>query len=194
MKNSNRLKKTFSFIVTAAIAFTLLTFTLFTSNAAILTPEQEHAFRVPTPIISVQAHVQNDGWHLSEETIGEIGVTVGTTGRSLRLECLRIGFVYGLTASQGGIMVNTHIAGIGWTGYQKAPGGTKIECGTTGQSRAIEAIQIRLYGEISRYYDVVYKLHLANTGWTDTRKNGTTCGTTGWGRRSEALSVKLVRR
>lgn len=37
--------------------------------------------------------------------------------------------------------------------------------GTTGQSKHIEAMRIRLTGEVAQYADVYYRMHVANFGW-----------------------------
>ncbi len=39
-------------------------------------------------------------------------------------------------------------------------------CGTTGQSRQLEAVKIRLTGELAKHMDVWYRVHSANVGWS----------------------------
>ena len=50
---------------------------------------------------------------------------------------------------------------IGWQGYVKN-GETS---GTSGQSLRLEAIKIRLTGEMSKKYDIYYKVHAQGFGW-----------------------------
>jgi len=56
----------------------------------------------------------------------------------------------------------------------------------------MEAVQIRLTGEVSSRYDVYYRVHLANTGWLGWAKNGDTAGSVGCGIRMEAVQIKLA--
>lgn len=190
MKSTNKLKKLISMIVTMVISVTMLAFATGTTTA------DAPNYCSPYPALRVQAHVQNDGWQdpvtkiMGDRSDPNASITVGTTGRSLRLEALRIGII-NRPVGGGGIEVNAHLAGTGWTGFKRANLPDMLEIGTTGQSRAIEAIQIRLTGSLRRYYTIEYRLHLAGTGWTNYSRNGMTCGTTGQARRAEALEIRI---
>lgn len=190
MINTSTIKSTgfrriISLIVTLVTAVTMLSLTVSSANAA--------AYPY-VPTIAAQAHVQNDGWQGTRTSSALNGITIGTTGRSLRMECIQLG-LYNAPASFGGIMVETHVANVGWTGYRKANCNGSLISGTVGQGNAIEAVRIQLYGPIANYYNVEYKLHLANTGWENTmHRNGAVAGTTGRGIRSEALFVRLTRK
>ena len=52
--------------------------------------------------------------------------------------------------------------------------------GTTGQGKRLEAIQMRLTGELAAHYDIRYQVHIQtygdNQGWV---YNGALAGTTG---------------
>lgn len=80
--------------------------------------------------IEASAHIKNEGWKdyskITKETI------IGTTGKSARLECLKL---------KGNIEYRVHIQGSGWTVWTKVDG--IVTMGTVGQSLRIEAIQIR---------------------------------------------------
>lgn len=65
--------------------------------------------------------------------------------------------------------------------------------GTTGESRRLEAIRIRLLGEIANRYNVLYQAHVENYGWLSWTKNGEYCGSQGYGLRLEALRIRLVK-
>jgi uncharacterized protein YjdB len=135
------------------------------------------------PIITYSAHVQNIGWMSS---VNDDSVA-GTTGRSLRLEALKITkpSVQGLT---GNIYYTACVTGKGW--LSEVSGGQVA--GTTGESRAIEAIKIRLDGTLADYYDVYYQLHTSNVGWMNWAKNGAMAGTYGFSKRAEAIRIVLV--
>ena len=56
----------------------------------------------------------------------------------------------------------------------------------------MEAIEIKLAGELANKYDVYYRAHVANIGWQDWVKNGALTGTTGQSRQMEAIEIELV--
>ena len=64
--------------------------------------------------------------------------------------------------------------------------------GTTGQSKRMEAIKIRLTGEAAEKYDIYYRVHSQNFGWLDWSKNGEPSGTAGYSYRMEAIQIVLV--
>ncbi|MCL1847416.1 MAG: N-acetylmuramoyl-L-alanine amidase [Coriobacteriia bacterium] len=132
--------------------------------------------------VQYSTHVQNVGW----QGYAADGATAGTTGRSLRVEALRVSLVN--QQYPGGIQYNAHCALLGWQGWKN---GGQI-AGTTGQSRQVEAIQIRLTGEMADRYDVYYRVHCANFGWLGWAKNGASAGSAGYGYRMEALQIMLV--
>lgn len=130
--------------------------------------------------VSIQAHVQNIGW------MGWASGTAGTTGRSLRMEAVRIGLNGGSVS--GGIEYRTHIQNIGWESGWAANGSTS---GTEGRSLRLEAFQLRLTGDIANYYDVYYRAHIQNYGWLGWTCNGQSAGSSGCSYRMEALQVQL---
>jgi uncharacterized protein YjdB len=185
MKNSNRLSKLISLLVSLMTAVTLLTFAAPSANAA--------SYQRYIPYLQAQGHVQNDGWHGVTTASGGIGVTIGTTGRSLRLESIRIGLC-NVPGNIGGIELSAYVDGVGWktskSGYQRM-----AESGTTGLGLAVEAVKLKLYGPIANDYDILYSVHLANSGWMHRMvSNGAEAGRAGYPCRVEALYVKLVRK
>ncbi|MBS6479743.1 MAG: hypothetical protein KH350_09710, partial [Collinsella sp.] len=98
--------------------------------------------------VSVSAHVQNIGWM---DPVGS-GKVAGTTGRGLNLEALKISLeVDGATSQEqiaNALSVEAHVSNVGW----QAAVGNGGTAGTTGQSRAVEALRVRLSGELSARY------------------------------------------
>jgi uncharacterized protein YjdB len=91
------------------------------------------------------------------------------------------------TAAARVICYRAHVANVGWQ---------SVRCdgaiaGTTGQSRAIEALEIAVAG----VGGVCANAHLQDVGWQGTRCAGDggqiTVGTTGQSRRMEALAVSV---
>jgi uncharacterized protein YjdB len=64
--------------------------------------------------------------------------------------------------------------------------------GTEGQSRRIEAAEIKLTGDKKDNYDIYYRAHMKDIGWGDWVNNGATAGTTGQSRRVEAVEIRIV--
>ena len=131
------------------------------------------------PFLKVQTHVQNIGW---QSPVSD-GMVAGTTGRSLRVEALRIKFDPAIVS--GGIMIRTHVANIGWQNW------TSSTAGTTGRSLGVEAVQIRLTGDAETQYDVWYRVHSANFGWLGWTKNGGSAGSEGYARSVEAVEIAV---
>lgn len=117
----------------------------------------------PTPVtyIGTSAHVQDVGWKTYTQTIG-------TTGKSLRLEAFVL---------PAGIEGEGHIQDLGWTARRKS--GEII--GTAGSAKRLEAI--KLYGNIK------YRVHIQGIGWTGWVESGQVAGTTGQFKRIEAIEI-----
>lgn len=130
--------------------------------------------------VAMEGHSQRVGWG---SAVGNGGV-VGTTGRSLRLEAIRVNTL-GWDVS-GGIELDGHVQGIGWMGYRNG------YTGTTGQGKRLEAVRMRLTGDAIRTYDIYYRVHVAHIGWLDWTYNGRDAGTSGMAARAEAVQYKIV--
>lgn len=138
-------------------------------------------------MLTYQTHVQDYGW------LGWVKDynTGGTTGLAKRLEGVRIKVnpnAYAGSVS-GSVEYRTHIQNIGWESDWKSDGEMS---GTEGRSLRLEAIQIRLTGELAEKYDVYYRTHIQNFGWLGWAKNGETAGSEGLSLRMEALQIVLV--
>ena len=64
--------------------------------------------------------------------------------------------------------------------------------GTVGQAKRLEAIRIRLTGEMSQKYDIYYRVHSQTYGWMGWAKNGAAAGTSGYAKRLEGIQIVLV--
>lgn len=64
--------------------------------------------------------------------------------------------------------------------------------GTSGQAKRLEAIRIRLTGELAKHFDVYYRVHAQSFGWMGWAKNGEAAGTAGYSYRLEAINIKLI--
>ncbi len=138
-------------------------------------------------VVSVRAvaHVQRAGTLPVSTGVGQV---VGTTGKSRRLESMRLS-LSGQSLS-GGIEYQAHVQRTGWQGWRA--NGTMA--GTQGKARRIEAIRICLTGQMGEQYDVWYRVHVQRHGWMAWAKNGAAAGTTGKALRAEAVQVVIVRK
>jgi len=89
-----------------------------------------------------------------------------------------------------GIAYCTHVQKVGWQSWRR----NGSMSGTSGRSLRLEAIQIKLYGEMANKYDVYYRVHAQHMGWMTWAKNGANSGTAGFGWRLEGIQVVLVRK
>lgn len=133
--------------------------------------------------VRYQTHVQTYGWQNNVSN----GQTSGTTGKSKRLEAIRLSIQN--TQYKGSILYRTHIQTFGWESNWKADGEMS---GTSGKAKRLEAIQIQLTGEMAKYYDVYYRVHAQRFGWLDWAKNGQSAGTAGYAYRLEGIQIVLV--
>jgi|GEM_PF-1483432 len=135
------------------------------------------------PVVSYSAHVQSIGWTDYVESSGKCG----TTGKSLRIEGLKIK-ITDRNGSAGNVEYCSYVQKEGWQTYA-ANGGLS---GTTGKSRRIEAVRIRFTGDLEEKYDIYYRAYVQKFGWLDWAKNDEIAGTMEYGYRMEMLQIAIV--
>lgn len=148
-----------------------------------------------TPTVTYFVHAQSYGW--MKPVIQ--GKTAGTTGQAKRLEA--IGIALNLNGLSGGLEYRVHAQTYGWMDWvnanttgtsQAAMIASRQYAGTIGQAKRLEAIQIRLTGELAQKYEVLYRVHRQTYGWSAWTRDGETAGTTGQGKRLESIEIKLI--
>ena len=133
--------------------------------------------------LNYTGHVQNIGW---QSWVSD-GEKAGTSGKSLRIEGLKIKVISSLS---GSIEYRTHVQNIGWQSWVK----DGAMAGTSGKSLRLEAMNIRLTGDLEKYYHVEYRTHVQNIGWQAWVRDGAMAGTSGKSLRLEALQIRLIRK
>jgi uncharacterized protein YjdB/uncharacterized protein YcfL len=85
------------------------------------------------------------------------------------------------------VTYRTHVQTYGWQGW-KYNGDMS---GTSGQSKRLESIQIKL---TNKTYSggIQYKTHIQSYGWTSWNKDGESSGTVGQAKRLEAIQIQLT--
>lgn len=129
----------------------------------------------------LSGHVQNIGWADGTAWGPDNGAEVGTTGRSLRLEAVRLneGAAHDAFTARGFVQT------LGWVD-QTPDSDRRTVVGTTGRSLWLEAVQLT---PIRPGVTVHCQAHVQNIGWMAQVVNGATCGTTGQNLRLEAIRV-----
>lgn len=135
-------------------------------------------------------HVQTIGW----QSYLYDGQIAGTVGMAKRIEALELSLtdlecVENVDYSSSGVTYRSHIQKTGWQTNWSSDGEVT---GTTGLGLRLEAVQIKLTGDIATKYDIVYRVHVQHFGWLDWAKNGESAGTEGYAYRLEAIEIKLV--
>ena len=141
--------------------------------------------------VQYRSHLQTYGWQ-NWKNDGDIS---GTTGKTKRLESLKLELKN--KDYTGGICYNAHVQTIGWQADPNKSATWKKDgefCGTTGNAKRLEAIQIELYGEMAEHYDIYYRVHSQTYGWMKWAQNGEMTGTTGQHKRIEGIQVVLVKK
>lgn len=137
-----------------------------------------------TATISYKCHVQDVG---DMQAVSN-GATCGTIGRGLRMEYLDVK----LSGVSGGIKIQGHIEGDGWTSFKSASAENYVGVGTKGKSKRLEAVTLSLTGAAANTYSITYRVHVQDVGWMPFVSDGAVAGTTGRSLRIEAIEIKLV--
>lgn len=134
--------------------------------------------------ITYRANVANTGW---QGFIGD-GATVGTAGQGRSIQAIE---AY-LPSGSGTVEVTAHIQSYGWVDSVEVSRGTYA--GTVGENKRLEALRMELKGDVSKDFDIYYRVHVSKIGWLDWAKNGERAGTQGYGYGIEAVQIKLLKK
>lgn len=123
-------------------------------------------------IITGYGHVEDLGWQPMDK------LTLGTTGKSLRLEAFNLVIkVNGKDVLPKG---SVHVQDIG-----DAAVNTNL-FGTMGLTKQLEAVKLNIDSAVE------YRVHQQTTGWSGWAKNNTWCGVKGKNKRIEAVQFRIV--
>ena len=150
---------------------------------------ESYYLTVTVPVAAYQAKVIGSSWQ-NEVRNGE---EAGTTGRSLIMEALKVRLEDPVTGdifdqSRLGVEYRGHIQNEGWESWVS----NGAAAGRPGKNLRIEALQLRLTGQLKDKFDIYYCLHCQNYGWLGWAKNGEESGTAGMALRVEALCIKIL--
>lgn len=134
--------------------------------------------------IKYKVHMQSIGW-LDDKINGETG---GDDSSANHIEgiCIQTSFDE-QQKIEGSLVYQAHVSDIGW---QEEVSDGKL-AGTTGRNKAIEALKIRLTGQLEEQYDVYYRVCIDKKGWLGWTKNGDMAGSIGFAYGLKAVQIKL---
>lgn len=116
------------------------------------------------------------------------GSLAGSTGQGRPLQAFLARRSGDSSELPGDVRYRAFVQNKRWLDWQGAGG----QAGTVGEGLRLEAVQMRLSGELAKYFDVYYQSHVSGYGWLDWARDGQTSGSAGCSRAIEALRVKLV--
>lgn len=151
------------------------------------------------PTVSYMVHAQTYGWMNPVQN----GKQAGTVGQAKRLEAIAISLNQNGSSYSGALQYRVHTQTYGWMEWNDAATDNptknvilarKQYAGTVGKSKRMEAIQIKLTGELAQHYEVYYRVHMQSYGWGAWTRNGETAGTVGQGKRLEAIEIRMAQK
>ena len=130
--------------------------------------------------VKVQGSSSWQGWKKN-------GQTAGTTGKGLRITGLKAT----ISGESGNILYEFGVQNQvdkGWVAGSAVKNGA--ECLDNG--KRVEIVRLKLSGTVSKTYDIWYRAHVQNLGWSGWGKNGQSVGSKELGYRIESIQIKLV--
>ena len=145
-------------------------------------PGSTQAASLTLPQISYASFSGSD-W---QNYVGQ-NIVSGTIGRSTPIHGLKA-----LVESDisGSIEYRVHLSNIGWTDFVSDNALSGLENST----ESIQAVQIRLTGDLAKYFDITYRVHADNIGWLGWTKNGMSAGTTSCSLNVQAIQIAIRRK
>lgn len=162
-------------------------------RAGVILPEDEErrTAEVKRPLVDLpemgalyKIHVQGKGWshYFADNSYGMAPAGGYITAVQATLHNQPEGM-------SGTIEYKVNLSGSGWLDWQS----NAHEAGGVEGEMPLEAVCIRLTGDLAEYYDVLYSV-LQNNVWTDWVKNGEEAGQSGVGLRVDGLRMSVARR
>ena len=135
-----------------------------------------------TTNVNYRVHRDSSGWDTKWSSNGDVS---GAAGKAKQIDSIELN----LTGNQykGGITYRAKTQKTVWEKKWSSNGATS---GTSG--KRIDAVAIKLTGEVADHYDVYYRVCVQSVGWLGWSKNGESNGTSNLTYKLEALQVVLV--
>lgn len=118
-------------------------------------------------------------WHGDGETAGNTVGSKKLNGFAVLVDTGKL---------SGGVKYRAYSQSTGWQSWVKNGNAAGDE------AHPLEAIRIKLKGDISKTYDVYYRTYVKGVGWLDWAKNGKPAGSMNLGLHLQAFQVMLVKK
>ncbi|URZ86568.1 SH3 domain-containing protein [Floricoccus penangensis] len=135
----------------------------------------------PAKGINYLTHISSYGWQPWVSNGKSATSRVGNRVEAIALTVNNL-------ANSGSIEYRSHIQDLGWQNWSS----NGNMSGTTGQSKRLEAIEIRLTGDLAKNYDVKYRVNVQGNGWQNWVTNGNVSGTIGKSLEIYDIQVDLI--
>ena len=129
--------------------------------------------------IKYTSNVTGTGW----QNYVSDGQTSGTTGKAKSIKGVKI--KVNKKIPSGSVQYSTHVSNVGWQTYSQ-------DNAQSGKQNTVEAIKIRLTGELANDYDIYYRVHVSDVGWMGWTSNNKPAGTINGSLGVEAIEIQLV--
>ncbi|MDO4622071.1 MAG: hypothetical protein Q4B22_03885 [Eubacteriales bacterium] len=131
---------------------------------------EERCTEITIPRLTGKTYIRGDGWEeyaIAGLTMGDI---VGVNG----IESFLLQWEQNPSSLNGELEYCAYYRDSGWNSDWNQTGEI---CGTEGNGRNIEAVRIRLTGELERFFDINYRVYSKRFGWLGWTSNGEPAGT-----------------
>ena len=141
----------------------------------------------PTSIVKYSSHVSGYGWEKKYSKID--GAISGLEKKDKGIEAIQVSLGNSEVIPKGAkISYQSYVTGLGWQPW--VDDGTIS--GTTGQSRSIESVKIKISG--MEGYIVEYRVLVEGLGWQKWKTNGQEAGTTGQSLEIQAIQIQVKKK
>ncbi|MGO5363003.1 NlpC/P60 family protein, partial [Collinsella bouchesdurhonensis] len=121
-----------------------------------------------------------------QSSVGQNAIS-GTIGQSTPIHGLKAQVDSDIS---GSIEYRVHLSNIGWNDFVS----DNALSGLENSSESIQAVQIRLTGDLAKYFDITYRVYVDNIGWLGWTKNGMSAGTTSYSLNVQAIQIAFCRK
>lgn len=131
--------------------------------------------------VRYSSHISEIGWESDSRYDGDLS---GVPELGRQIEALEISLLN--QPYDGAVELSAHVSDIGWQDWNVG------SAGTTGQAKHVEALRVRLTGDIANHFDIRYRVYAEGFGWLDWAENGEPAGSQSYGRSVLAIEILCV--
>ena len=131
--------------------------------------------------LSYRAYSQESGWSSWVNNGDPAAAEKYSALKAIQINLEDIGF-------SGSINYRTYANGSGWSEWS----GSGAISGETSGDSYIEAVQVKLTGQLDQYFDIYYQSYVEGYGWLGWTKNGSSSGTMDLALPVESIRIKVV--